>query len=138
MGVVFRAPAEFVLINRMFRDAQVMNTDADIVGGHRVEEFIAANSSAFVFNQYGVEMIGMTGVWFGLGRQSYGQAGKGFVVLLPDLASPAPICFNAPQLVNTKGRLQFHHVVFAACLDDEIMFVAFITETLPGVFAHAV
>ncbi len=57
--------------------------------------------------------------------------------MLPDLCSPAPICFNALQLVNAQRRLQIHHVVFEAGLNDEVVFVAFIAETLPGVLAHA-
>ena len=40
--------------------------------------------------------------------------------------------------MNSQRRLQIHHVVLESCLDDEVMFVAFIAKTFPRVLAHSV
>src|SRR5882757_5905256 len=39
--------------------------------------------------------------------------------------------------MNAQRGLQIHHVVFEPSLDDEVVLVAFIAKTLPGIFAHA-
>src|SRR5690349_22967849 len=83
-------------------------------------------------------MIGVPGARLRRNRQCNGKVRKSLQVSCPNSLTMLPSRLHPPQLVDSKRRLNVHHVVFESALDDVIMLVAVIAEALPGILAHPV
>src|SRR5712691_8869369 len=60
------------------------------------------------------------------------------MVSLPYLVAPLPVFLDAPELMDSDRRLDIHHIIFVATIDDIVVLVALVAESPPCVFAHAV
>src|SRR5262245_13689495 len=83
-------------------------------------------------------MVGVPGPFFGRGWQRQGQILECTLIDLPYLLAPPPVRFHAPQLVDPERRLDIHHVVLEAALDDLVVLIALVGEPFPCILAHPV
>ena len=70
--------------------------------------------------------------------QSQWEASKFSLVGRPYFLPTFPILLNAAELVDADCRLDVHHIVLVATLDDVVVFVTLIAKSLPCVLAHPV
>ena len=116
----------------------VMHAGANARCVHGIEESIAADAAASGVDHYRMEVVSVSGIGLRWDGESNRQLGKPVVVASPQLAAALPVFLNSRQLVQADRCLQIHHVVFEAALDDLVMLVPLVAETVPGVLAHPV
>src|SRR3989344_6802897 len=136
--VIFRLPSKCLLVIGMFRDAQVMNSNTDILGCHGIHEDISGYSCFLFVNQDSIEMISMTGLRLWIGWQDNRQVSKCFIIAVPNFLSSQPVFLHPFQLMNANSSMDVHHIIFKAAFYDLIMFVSFVAEPFPCIFAHTV
>ncbi len=115
-----------------------MNPNANILGSHGRDELISSNSSLIRFNQYSVEVVGVTRSFFRRRRKKQRKSAQLALVGSPNLLPSLPIGFNAAKLMDPDRGLDVHHIVLEATLHDVVVFVSCIAEPPPCVLAHAV
>src|SRR4029077_4081586 len=69
MRIIFRPPAKPLLIIRMNRNALIMHTNPDILGGHISDKLVPRQISSPGVYQYGVEMVGVASTFIRLRRK---------------------------------------------------------------------
>src|SRR6266851_10063690 len=73
-----------------------------------------------------------------LRRKCQGEAGEFPLIDGPYFLPTLPIHLNPAELMDPNSRLNVHHVVLVATIDNVVVLVTLITESPPRVFAHAV
>src|SRR5262249_8734286 len=136
--IIFRPPAEPLLIIRMDRNTLIMHTNPDVLGSHISDKLVTRQPSPLRIYQYGIEMIGVARPLIRLRRKSQGEAGEFPLIGLPYFFSTLPVHIDAAKLIDPDRCLDVHHVVFIATIDDVVVLETLITEAAPRVFAHSV
>jgi len=131
-------PAKVLLIVRMLGHRDITHAGTYARGVHGIEESITADAAAGRVDHHRIEVVAVPGVGLGCGGQRNRQIGERVVVELPQLATALSVSLDPRQLVPAERCLQIHHVVFEAALNDLVMLVALVAETVPDVLAHSV
>ena len=138
VGIVLDLPVIGLLIVGVLGNAQIVNSDADVLALNGGEKIVAFDATARFADHDGIQVIRVAGVGLGVGGRADMQAVERLVVPVPDLLPALPVGLDALQLMNTHRGLDVHHVVFEPRLDHLVMHPARIAEALPRVLAHAV
>ena len=80
----------------------------------------------FQFQQDGVEMARVSGVFLRWRRGIKGKRLKGIIIALPDFFSTLEILFYSLKLMNAQSGLNIHHVVFKTRIYDAVVFESLI------------
>jgi hypothetical protein len=115
-----------------------MHTNPDILGGHISDKLVPRQISSLGIDQYSIEMVGMARPFIRFRWKSQWEVSKCFLVSCPYFLPPFPILLNTAELMDADSRLNVHHVVLVATLDDVVVLIPLITKSLPRVFAHPV
>lgn len=115
-----------------------MHVGAGAADIHCLEERVTRGPTVILLDQKREQVAGVAGTLLHRGRQADGQAGECVHVTTLDGFAPLPGGFHARQLMNTDGRLQIHHVVFEATLNDLVMLVELVAKAMPDILAHLV
>src|SRR6266849_4740272 len=95
LWIIFRSPTKSFPIERMNRNTLIMNPNANILGSHGRDELISSNSSLIRFNQYSVEVVGVTRSFFRRRRKKQRKSAQLALVGSPYFLPSLPLGFNA-------------------------------------------
>src|SRR3990167_7312838 len=102
----------------------VVHTDPDVSFGHLIQKLVPAYPQFISVQEYGVQVMSVSRVFFLRCREKKCQILKCFIVLIPYLFSSFAVSINTFELMHAPRCLGIHHVVFKTGIEYLVMFVS--------------